>query len=186
MGIPEWKKIAIPEGFGPHRLLYNRPSETLIVELRSIGKQFFPNQTFIRQKDAAKYCRVTDSDLMVSSESVVTALGSPLLFYLSNKLTKKGERYLGDFEGLYSYDLHSRMPTKVANKQSLRLPSPYAKGWVTGLVDVSAEGSELYLTIGMMGQDVSSPIRRVDYHLARMEVKTGRIDLVSKLSGTFF
>ena len=36
MGIPEWKEIAIPEGFGPYRLLYNPPSETVIVELRSI------------------------------------------------------------------------------------------------------------------------------------------------------
>lgn len=30
MGIPEWEEIAIPEGFGPHRLLYNPPSETVI------------------------------------------------------------------------------------------------------------------------------------------------------------
>ena len=44
MEIPEWEEIAIPEGFGPYRLLYNPPSETVIAELRSIGDQFFPNQ----------------------------------------------------------------------------------------------------------------------------------------------
>jgi hypothetical protein len=38
MGIPEWEEIAIPEGFGPYRLLYNPPSETVIAELRSIGE----------------------------------------------------------------------------------------------------------------------------------------------------
>jgi hypothetical protein len=39
MAIPEWEEIAIPEGYGPYRLLYNPPSETVIAELRSIGEQ---------------------------------------------------------------------------------------------------------------------------------------------------
>ncbi len=52
MEIPEWEEIAIPEGFGPYRLLYNPPSETVIAELRSIGEQFFPNQLYFRKKDS--------------------------------------------------------------------------------------------------------------------------------------
>jgi|HubBroStandDraft_1064217.scaffolds.fasta_scaffold96539_1 hypothetical protein len=55
MEIPEWEEIAIPEGFGPYRLLYNPPSETVIAELRSIGEQFLPNQLYIRKKDSPKY-----------------------------------------------------------------------------------------------------------------------------------
>jgi hypothetical protein len=35
MDIPEWEEIAIPEGYGPYRLLYNPPSETVVTELRS-------------------------------------------------------------------------------------------------------------------------------------------------------
>ena len=186
MGIPEWEEIAIPEGFGPHRLLYSPTSETVIAELRSTGEQFLPNQIFVRDKDAAKYQRVTDSDLMTSSESAVTALGSPLLFYLSNKLTKRDARFYGDFEGVYSHDLRKRMSTKFADKHSLQLPPPYVKGWVTGLLDVSAEGTELHLTVGMMGPEPSSGFRLVSYQLARMEVKTGRIELVCKLRGSFF
>ena len=80
MGIPEWEEIAIPEGFGPFRLLYNPPSETVIVELRSIGEQFSPNQLCIRQKDAPKYEPVNGLEPMVSSESPVTSLGRPMLF----------------------------------------------------------------------------------------------------------
>jgi hypothetical protein len=38
MGIPEGEEITIPEGFGPYRLLYNPPSETVIAALRSIGE----------------------------------------------------------------------------------------------------------------------------------------------------
>src|ERR1700740_1033503 len=55
MGIPEWEEIAIPEGFGPYRLLYNPISETVIAELRSIGEQSSPNQTYVRKKDSPRY-----------------------------------------------------------------------------------------------------------------------------------
>ena len=76
MEIPEWEEIAIPEGFGPYRLLYNPPSETVIAELRSIGAQFFPNQVYVRKKDSLKY-EPRGSDQMVSSESAVSSLERP-------------------------------------------------------------------------------------------------------------
>ena len=187
MGIPEWEEIAIPEGFGPHRLLYNPPSETVIAELRSIGEQFFPNQLYIRKKDSPKYESIKDSEQMVSSESAVTSLGRPLLFYLSNRLAAKRDGgFSGDWEALYSFDLQNRTRLKIADKDSLRFPSPYVEGWVTGLVDVSADASELYLTVGMMPPDTSAGFRMVNHQLARMDLPTGNIHLVSHLKGTFF
>jgi len=88
MGIPEWEEIAIPEGFGPYRLLYNPISEAVIAELRSIGEQFSPNQIYVRKKDSPRYEPIKTLQPMVSSESAITSLGRPLLFYLSNKLEK--------------------------------------------------------------------------------------------------
>jgi len=187
MGIPEWEEIAIPEGFGPFRLLYNPPSETLIAELRSIGEQFSPNQLYIRQKDATKYEPLKGFEPMVSSESPVTSLGRPMLFYLSNRLTKREEEgFSGDWEGLYSCDLQKRTHLKIADKDSLRFPSPYIEGWITSLVDVSADASELYLTVGMMRPDTSAGFQMVNHQLARMDLPTGNIHLVSHLKGTFF
>jgi hypothetical protein len=186
MEIPEWEEIAIPEGFGPHRLLYNPPSETVIAELRSIGEQFFPNQLYIRKKDSPKYEPIKNFEQMVSSESAVTSLGRPLLFYLSNKLTKTDGGFSGDWEGLYSFDLRERTHLKIADKDSLRFPSPYVEGWVTSLVDVSADASELYLTVGMMRPDTSAGFRMVNHQLARMDLPTGNFHLISHLKGTFF
>lgn len=186
MGIPEWEEIAIPEGFGPHRLLYNPPSEIIISELRSIGEQFFPNQLFIRKKDSPKYERIKDSEKMVSCEAAVTSLGRPLLFYLSNRLTKMDKGFSGDWEGLYSFDLQERTHSKIAEKDSLRLPSPFVKGWITSLVDVSADATELYLTLGMMGADTSSGFRIVSHQLARMGLPFGDVHLISQLRGAFF
>ena len=123
---------------------------------------------------------------MVSSESAVTSLGRPLLFYLSNKLTKRDKGFNGEWEGLYSFDLQKRTHLKVADKDSLRFPSPYVEGWVTSLVDVSADGSELYLTVGMMAPPTSAGLRKVNYQLARMDLPTSNIHLDSHLKGTFF
>lgn len=186
MGIPEWEEIAIPEGFGPFRLLYNPPSETLIAELRSIGERFSPNQLYIRQKDAPKYEPVNGLEPMVSFESPMTSLGRPMLFYLSNRFKMEEKRFSGDWEGLYSFDLQKRTHLKIADKDSLRLPSPYVEGWVTSLVNVSADASELYLTVGMMRPDTSAGFRMVNHQLARMDLPTGNIHLVSHLKGTFF
>lgn len=186
MGIPEWEEIAIPEGFGPHRLLYNPASETVIAELRSIGEQFFPNRLYIRKKDSLKYEPIKDFEQLASSESAVTPLGLPLLFYLSNKLTKRDEGFTGDWEGLYSFDLQNKTHLKIADKDSLRFPSPYVEGWVTSLVDASADASELYLTIGMMAPDKRIGFRMVNHQLARLDLPTGSIHLLSHLKGTFF
>jgi hypothetical protein len=101
-------------------------------------------------------------------------------------MTKRDDGFSGDWEGLYSFDLQKRTHLKIADKDSLRFPSPYAEGWVTGLVDVSADASELYLTVGMMRPDTSSGFRMVNYQLARMDLLTGNIYLVSHLKGTFF
>jgi len=187
MEIPEWGEIAIPEGFGPYRLLYNPPSETVVVELRSIGEQFFPNQLRIRKKDSLKYEPIRAVDQMVSSESAVTSLGRPLLFYLSNKLTKMDEGgFSGDFEGLYCFDLQKRTHLKIGDKNSLQFPSPYVEGWISGLVDVSTDASELYLTMGMMPPDTSAGFQMVNHQLAKMDLRTGSIHLLSHLKGTFF
>lgn len=187
MGIPEWEEIAIPVGFGPYRLLYNPPSETVIIELRSIGEQFFPNQLYIRQKDAPKYEPVKALEPMVSSESPVTSLGRPMLFYLSNRLAKReGGVFNGEWQGLYSFDLQKRTHLKIADKDSFQFPSPYVEGWVTRLVDVSADASKLYLTVGMMRPDTSEGFRMVNHQLAQMDLATGRVHLVSHLKGSFF
>jgi hypothetical protein len=94
--------------------------------------------------------------------------------------------FSGDWEGLYSFDLQKRTHLKIADKDSLRFPSPYVEGWVTSLVYVSADASELYLTVGMMRPDTSAGFRMVNHQLARMDLPTGNIHLLSHLKGTFF
>src|ERR1700722_7810464 len=186
MEISEWEEIAIPEGFGPFRFLYTPPSETVIAELRSIGELFFPNRIYVRKKGSLKYEPIKGTGQMVSCESAVSSLERPLLFYLSNRLTKTDKGFSGDWEGLYSFDLQKETHLKIADGASLRLPSPYVRGWVTNLVDVSADARELYLTVGMIGPDNSADFQMVNYQLARMDLSTACVHPVPHLRGTFF
>jgi hypothetical protein len=163
-----------------------REFETVIAELQSSGEQFFPNQIYIRKKESPKYEPIGGIDQMVSSESAVSSLGRPLLFYLSNKVTKRDNGFGGDWEGLYSFDLQNKTRLKIADKESIRFSSPYVGGFVKGLVDVSADATELYLTVGMMPPDTGERFRMVNHQLARMDLATGQMDLISHLKGLFF
>jgi hypothetical protein len=182
----EWGEIGIPKGYGPYRLLYNPPSGTVIAELRSIGEEFLPNKVLIRHKDSPKYGPIGPDQPMVSSESLVTALSHPTLFYLSHELRKQESTYAGRWLGLYSFDIENGTSVKLAGPGLLSLPSPYVEGWVTGIVDVSADAAELYLTMGMMEPSSSGGFRAVDHYLARMDVPTRGIHLVTRLRGVFF
>jgi hypothetical protein len=182
----EWGEIGIPKGYGPYRLLYNPPSGTVIAELRSIGEEFVPNKVLIRHKDSPRYELIGPDQPMVSSESVVTALSHPTLFYLSHKLTKQGSTYAGKWLGLYSFDIENGSSVKLAGPDLLSLPSPYVEGWITGIVDVSADAAELYVTMGMQEPASSGGFRTVDHFLVRMDVPTRGIRIVTALRGVFF
>jgi hypothetical protein len=98
-------------------------------------------------------------------------------------------RLLSDHErpvGLFSFNLEERTHTELAAKGSLQLPSPFVEGWITSLVDVSADASELFLTVGLMGPETSGGFRMVNHQLARMDLTTGVLHFVSHLKGILF
>ncbi len=109
-----------------------------------------------------------------------------MLFYISNTVKKVDDGYTGDWLGLYSFDLESRKHYKIADKDSLRLPPPYAEGWITSLVGASTDATELYLTVGMMPPDSTQGFRMVDHQLAKMNLTTRDIHPLSGLKGAFF
>jgi hypothetical protein len=86
---------------------------------------------------------------------------------------------------MYSYDLQKRTHRTIADKVSLRFPSPYVEGWVTSLVDVTADASQLYLTVGMMRPNTSAGFRMVNHLLARMDLATGNISFRFAFEGVF-
>lgn len=186
MSTAEWKEIGIPDGYGPHRLLYNAPSETIIIEVRSIGNEFSPNRIYMRKKDGPKYEPIKSFEPMDSCESVVTSSGRPMLFYLSDRITKRENIYEGDWLGFYCLDIVNHKENEIVSKGSLLLPPPYNRGWVSALVSASEDASGLILIVGMTVEDDSPGFHKVDYHLASMNLETRELQFISELKGSFF
>jgi hypothetical protein len=76
---------------------------------------------------------------------------------------ENGRGFSADLIALYSFDLQKRTHLKIADKNSLRFPAPYVEGWITGLVDVSADASQLCLSVGMMSPAMSAGVRMVNH-----------------------
>jgi hypothetical protein len=186
MSIPKWEEIGIPEGYGPHRLLYNQPSETLIVELKSVRGEFKPNRIYIRHKDAHKYRPIRTYEPMEGSESAVTSSRHPKLFYLSQIVEKRENYYAADWNGLYSLDILSGEEAKIVGKDSLLVPPPYNSGWVSSLVSSSEDAAELLIVVAMEAERTYSGFQAVDYRLASLDLATKKLGLISQLKGTFF
>jgi len=186
MSSAEWKEIGIPEGYEPHRLLYNAQSETIIIELRSISEEFSPNKIYIRTKNSSKYESLNSIRPLDSCESAVTSSGKPVLFYLSYRIKKLENGWGGDWLGLYSFNILNHSETEIVSKGSLLLPSPYNRGWVSTIVSASEDASTLVLTVGMTEESNSQRFCKGDHHLASLNLETNQLSLISKLKGTFF
>ncbi len=186
MSIPEWEDMGIPEGYGPGQLLYNVPSETIIIELRPVGEEFSPNRIYTRHKDSPKYEPIKVFEPMESCESVVTSPGRPLLFYLSVKIAKLEDHWAGNWKGVYCFDMVDRTEAEILSEELLVLPPPYNRGWVSALISASEDGSTLIMNVAMTVESHTSGFHAVDYQLASMEVETKRLHLISHLKGCFF
>lgn len=180
--IAEWNEIGIPEGYGPRRLLYNPASETLIAELQSVGEEFMPNKIYVRHKDEHAYEPLVPLLPAVSSESAVTSFARPLLFYISRRIVKRERDYAGQWEGLYSFDISGSTCTRLPDLDPLSLPRPYPEAWINDLVGVSPDAAELYFRVSAVSPGSTS----VDHHLARMDLRSGKVDFIAALKGAFF
>ena len=185
MSILEWTELGIPEGYGDPRLLYNPPSATLIVEVHPVGKAFLPSQIYFRHKDSVMYEPIRKPEPMVSCQSAVTSQGRPFLFYQSTKWVKQEDCYTGGDRGVYRFDILNRTHAEIVADDSLSIPAPYNRGWVSNLVAASEDASTLVLTIGMSVEDNTLGFHGAPYHLACMDLATKQLEFISQLKSAF-
>ena len=101
-------ELGIPEGYAPRRLLFNPPSETMILELQGLGDitNWRPTRLYLKHKNAAKYTQIGSPDETTSYESPVASPKQPLLGF--NVTTwRKAESYVsGDWQELRVLDIN--------------------------------------------------------------------------------
>jgi Clp amino terminal domain, pathogenicity island component len=182
-----WEELGIPEGYAWPKLLYNPPSETMIVQVESQGPEFLPpRRLYMKHKDAARYTQVGDPDEWTSFDSPVTSLTQPLLGYNVMTWRKTGDTIGGDWKELSVLNLQSGVIERSVKKGELRLPEEFNECWVDKLLTISDDGKQIYLAAGLsfLREDNSSSRNR--HVLAVLDLNSKRLEPISTLLGTFF
>ncbi len=178
---PFWKSPGIPAGYAWPRLLYNPASEVLIVELRAAGQQFVPTRLFMRPKNSQSYEQIGNPAGDVSYESPVTCEKQPIVVFNSFQMQKRGDGWAGDWAAVCAFNLQTKELAVCIGKETLALPAPYTEGWISELVSLSDDGHTLHLKVGIKDTNQS-----MVYYLARTELGSKGMELISPLTDSFF
>jgi hypothetical protein len=180
-----WRAAGIPEGYSGPTLLYNASSETHIIEVRKAGETFRPARLLMRSKGAEAYEPIGTPTEDVSYESPATCENLPVVVFNAMNYGKAG----GDWLGVYRFDLAKRELSLCLSRDSLVAPVPYTAGWIAKILSLSDDGDYAYVKTGLKRppeREGESVKVYLDYYVARLNLKTGELELVSRLENIFF
>jgi len=169
------KSPGLPAGYTSHRLLYNRATDTLILELRASSAFHLPTRLFTRHKDKEAYEQIGSPTEDVSYESPVTCDSLPVLMFNSMKVGENGRNW----DGVYSFNLNTKELEVCVSPQHLRLSEAHGRLWITELVSLSEDARTLYINIGV--EKIVSGGGIVHYYLAKVDLPDQEVTLLSRL-----
>jgi hypothetical protein len=180
-----WRAAGIPEGYSGPTLLYNAASETAVLEVHAAGETFRPARLLMRPKGAAAYEPIGNPGDEVSYESPVTCESLPVVVFNSMNYGKAG----GDWLGVYRFDLPTREMSLCLSKDNFVVPAPYTAGWIAKILSLSNDANHAYVKTGLKRppeQEGETVKVYLDYYVARLNLKTREMELVSRLENTSF
>jgi len=185
-----WREAGIPEGYSISSLLYNQAAEVLIVEARSKDALLCERLLF-RHIRAAKYELIGSPEVDVSFNSPATCEKHPLLVFNSMKRRRHpdGSHWGADWSGLYVFNLSNKELILCAAEGSFLIPAPYDdRGWIAQILSLSDDARHAYVKVGLgkRREEGEKKIVKMDYHLARLDLRTKELELVTHLKNTWF
>lgn len=175
-----WRAAGVPEGYSRPRVLYNAASESVILEVQNADKKSGPTRLLVRHKDAEVYEPIGSPEEEVSYESAITCETRPIVVFNSMHRTKTGG---GNWVGVNVFDLMNRSLTVCVSKQNLAVPAPYSGGWIAELLRLSDDACHVYVKAGLEMRHENGA--KMDYYVARMDLKSGQLELVSHLKNVW-
>jgi hypothetical protein len=166
----------VPSGANPHVLLFNSVAEMLIL----VAARGPRNEVYVRRVGDAGYSRIGPAGSDESIESVVTTSAAPLVYLHVVKQKPHIRGVFQDFVGILRIDLQDQ--SKVGQVDIL---PEGATGHVTRLLGASADGKQLYCTLGLRRQ-LGATKGRIEHVICRVEVDAGHTTVIDHLHRTFF
>jgi hypothetical protein len=179
--LAQAKSPGIPAGYRWKTLLYNPATESIVIEMTQTNTGHLPmSRLFYRHKDAAAYEPIGNPFEDVSYESPVTCPGQPIVIFNSVKWAGGG----GSPDGAYSFNLRTKELAVCVPKDTLMIPEPHLRSWISALVSLSDDGRTLYLKIGIEKSVSGGAV--VHYYLASLILAENKLDLLSVLKDIRF
>ena len=186
-----WRAAGIPEGYTISRLLYNAAGEVLIAELRGMKDGELPKRLVMRPTSTAKYEPIGSPDRNVSFESAATCERKPILVFNSKTRQRNPEGRLSgaNWDGLYVFNVRTGELNLCVSGENFIKPEPYdERAWISEILSLSDDANHAYVKValGKRLEDGEKQSVRYDYYLARLNLKTRDVELVSHLKNLWF
>ena len=186
-----WRAAGIPDGYTISQLFYNSASQVLIVELCGMKEGNLPRRLLVRHKSVDKYAPVGSPEEDVSFESPVTCENRPILVFNSMRMRRnpEGRRMGRDWNGLYAFNLQTTDLSLCVQPNDFPMPAPYdERGWIAKVIGFSDDACHAYVKVGLGIRQDEGEIKSVyyDYHIARLNLESRELKLISRLENTWF
>jgi hypothetical protein len=135
----------------------------------------------MRHKSTEVYEPIGNPAEDISYESIVTCEKQPVIAFSSMSYTKTGS---GNWVGVHIFDLAKRELSVCVTKDNFVAPAPYTGGWIAELISMSDDAQHAYVKTGLEIRHEHG--MTMDYWVARMDLRTRELELVSRLKDVFF
>ena len=175
----------IPAGYAWQRLLYNPASKTIVLEMKCPPNRPLPSlgRLFMRRQGADGYEQIGDPAPDISYQTPVTCENQPIVIFNSIKWDREGGG--GNADGVYAFNLNTKELTVCVAKDTLTIPEPHLRSWISTLISLSDDGKTLYVNVAI---EKAVPGGRgvVHYHLASLNLADNSLKILSQLKDIRF
>ena len=163
------------------KLLYNKPSKTLVAQFRRIDERAFPKEElYLRPSDEREYKKIDIPDTRVSCWDPLSCGRKPLVVFNAIRLNGSAG---GDWVSISQVDLPTGNVKKLIDSGTLKLPSGFTRGWIASLLDVDDEGRTIVCRLALEADH--GDITKVQYFVSEVDVVTGDISNLASLPNVF-
>jgi hypothetical protein len=181
----------------PQRLLYNRPSDTLVVIVaRALDEGLTVQRLYHRHVAESSYQPVGVRDQLECQKDAHCCDDTPLLIFNEMRFREPRPRpaYLqeilkgkpappqgwgADWIGVRRFNLATEEDKRIVDKETLNPPAPYTSGWVSQIMSVFADGSGVVCKVGLSWGG------RMDYFVYELSFTEGLKRKIAELPRVF-
>ena len=171
-----WLQAGLPQNGVVHRMLYNPPASTIVIEVEIPSVTRNVHRIFVRTKEGEKY-RPVGSGKNISCCSPVTCSGKALMFFNVFRLQQEAGSLSMNWMEIREFDLKHKKMRSVLARHNLLLPSHYDSGWVPQIIAASEDGETLFCAIGMRTREK----KNLEYFLSEITLGSRECRTLARL-----